>query len=522
MRKTMLALCLLLAACEGTPKDPAGWARAATRRNGTQEKVEAIQQARTVPGDKKAAVPDLIALLKESPKVRAEAAEALGEAGDPSAVQPLAEALDLGEGGSRPSDTREANREIAKALGALHARAATPTLLKLIRSGDDFTQVAAIDALGDLGDAQAVKPLMELAESEGVEPFKAKKALLALGKLGDAEAAPTIMKMLFRERSGVSFFPEAAFATSQIGRPMSAPLLAVLKGQNAELRAWAREQKVLDGALFAKAAQLLGDVGDAAAVPALVEKLSYKDQDVRVQYLVRLCAAESLGRLRAKDAVKPLAELIVKEQEPNVRDTFCTAIARIGDPGAIPLLSKAVAAPSWDLREGPLTAISRLGGAGERGILVSAQSKECQGSEPCDEDASAKRKAAYGRMLARLQAAETCKKEVACWTGKLTDKDAAVRDRAALELASLGGPAQAEALTGAVVAMVDTDEDIAARYQALLALDQITVRGPIPSAAGVADKLDAMVVQEKNRNLTAGVNEDVKRLAGRLRRAAAK
>jgi HEAT repeat protein len=517
-----LALCLLLAACEGTPKDPAGWARAATRRNGAQEKIDAIQQARTVPGDKKAAVPDLIALLKDAPKVRAEAAQALGEAGDPSAVQPLADALDLGDSGGRASDTREANREIAKALGVLHSRAAVPTLLKLTRSGDDFTQVAAIDALGDLGDAQAVKPLMELAESDSVEPFKAKKALLALGKLGAADAAPTIMKMLFRERSGVSFFPEAAFATSQIGRPMSAPLLAVLKGQNPELRTWAREQKVLEGALYAKAAQLLGDVGDAAAIPALVEKLAYKDEDVRVQYLVRLCAAESLGRLRAKEAVKPLTELIVKEQEPNVRDTFCTAVARIGDPGAIPLLVKAVAAPTWDLREGPLTAISRLGGAGERGVVTGAQAKECQGNEPCDEDTAAKRKAAFGRMLARLQAAETCKKDVACWTGKLGDKDAAVRDRAALELGTVGGPAQAEALAGAVVAMVDTDEEIAARYQALLALDWITARGQVPGAAGVADKLEAMVAQEKNRNLTAGVNEDVKRLAGRLRRSAAK
>jgi hypothetical protein len=42
MRHALVALGIACAACQGTPKDAAGWARAATRRNRVQEKVEAV------------------------------------------------------------------------------------------------------------------------------------------------------------------------------------------------------------------------------------------------------------------------------------------------------------------------------------------------------------------------------------------------------------------------------------------------------------------------------------------------
>lgn len=162
------------------------------------------------------------------------------------------------------------------------------------------------------------------------EPFTAKKALLALGRIGDPRAAPAVMRMLFEERPGVTFFPEAAFAASQIGRPMAQPLLAVLEGKDAALASWAKERGVVPGALYAKSAQLLGDVGGPEAVPALVQKLGYQDADAGVQMYVRVLAAESLGRMRAKQAVKPLADLAARERDPNVRDRYCDALARMG------------------------------------------------------------------------------------------------------------------------------------------------------------------------------------------------
>jgi len=505
----VLASSLLLAACSN-PSDPEGWAKRAASRSRLDEKLEALAQVRKAPGDRKAAVPALVEVLTQAPRARAQAALALGEIGDPAAVKPLVAALDKG---SRDRDVLDANRYIADALGALRAKEAVPALTELVGSPDGYVQVAAVDALGRIGDPAAIDILVGIATG-APEPFTAKKALLALGRIGDPRAAPAIMKMLFEERPGVTFFPEAAFAASQIGRPMAQPLLAVLEGKDAALSAWARERGVLPGALYAKSAQLLGDVGGPEAVPALVQKLGYQDSDAGVQMYVRVLAAESLGRMRAKEAVKPLAELVMRERDPNVRDRYCDSIARIGDPGALPQLRAAAAQGDFDQREGPLVAISRLGGAGELAFIAASQAKDC--ASGCD----AGRTAAYAGMAARLEAAKACS-DAGCWAGKLADPSAAVRDRAALEVGRSGTAANAGALGDAIVRPVADPVEVEARYHAVLALGWILSREKVGAAgAAIASKIDAMIAADRGRTLTAGVNEDAIRLGTRLRRGA--
>ena len=511
MRRAALLWCVVAAACSA-PSDPAGWARQAAKRNRIDEKLEALEQVRKAPGDHKAAAPYLIEVLGQHPRARGEAAVALGEIGDPSLAGPLLGAVDLA---ATDRDTVDANRKIAAALGALRAKEAVPKLVEMLASPDAFTQVAAVDALGEIGDPAAVDRIVALAADERTPPFTVKKALLALGRIGDPRASPTVLRMLFVERPGVSFFPEAAFAASQIGQPMVAPLLEVLEGRDAKLEAWARESRVVRGALYAKAAQLLGDVGDEKAVPALLRRLSYQDADPGVQLVVRVFAAESLGRLRASAAARPLAEQVARERDPDVRARYCDALARIGDPAALPALRSAAAAGDFDLREGPLVALSRLGGEAERAMVESARSKDCRSSCPAAQER------AYAGMAARLEAARACRGEVACWTSRLADPSAAARDRAALEVGRAGGPAQAEALAAAIVRQVDGDDELAARYHAVLALGWIARRADLGAAReGIADQLDRMIASDKGRSLTSAVNEDALRLATRLRRAA--
>jgi HEAT repeat protein len=513
----LAAACLALAAC-GNPKDPEGWAKRAASRSRLDEKLAALAEVRKAPGDRKAAVPYLVEILKDAdshPKAKAEAAVALGEIGDPAAVKPLMDAV---QPEAKDRDAMDANRHYADALGALRAREAVPVLTKLLdRTTDGYTQVAAVDALGRIGDPAAVDALVGLATGERVEPFTARKALLALGRIGDKKASPAILKMLFEERPGVSFFPEAAFAAVQIGRPMAAPLLDVLEGRDAALGAWAREHGVVPGALYAKSAQLLGDVGGSEAVPALVKKLGYQDPDPRLATFVHVFAAESLGRMRAREAVRPLADLVAKERDPDVRDRYCDALARIGDAAALPALRAAAAqGGEWSLRQGPLTALSRLGGEAERPVVASAKAKDC--GEPCPPAVAS----AFAGMMARLDAAKACSGAVACWAGKLADPSAAVRDRAALEVGRAGGAAQAQALGEAVARPVSTDQDLAARYHAVLALGWISSREKLGAAAEpIAQKIDGLIAQDRGRTLTAGVNEDALRLATKLRRASA-
>lgn len=513
-----VAACLALAAC-GSPKDAEGWAKRAVSRSRLDEKLAAIAEVRKAPGDRKAAVPHLVRIVADPgvhARARGEAALALGEIGDPAAIGPLVKALQE-KPAATERDVAEMNRHVADALGLLHAREAVPALTDLLqRSRDGFAQVAAVDALGRIGDPSTVDTLVAVATGDDVEPFTARKALLALGRIGDERASEPVLKMLFEERPGVSFFPEAAFAAVQIGKPMAAPLLAVLEGRDAKLAGWAREHGVVAGALYAKSAQLLGDVGGPDAVPALVRKLAYRDGDPGVALYVRVLAAESLGRLRAREAVRPLADLVASERDANVRDRYCDALARIGDPAALPALKAAAASGSWDLREGPLTAISRLGVEAERPFLDQARAKDCGAG------CAAPVEAAYRSMGARLDAARACR-DAGCWAGKLGDASAAVRDRAALEVGRAGGAAQAAALGEAIVRPVADDGDLAARYHAVLALGWIDARERLGAAgAGIADRIDAMIAQDRGRTLTAAANEDALRLATRLRRQAAR
>ncbi len=510
MRHIVVAIACLLAAC-GNPTDPAGWAKRAASRSRLDEKLQALAEVRKAPGDRKAAVPYLVEVLKQAPRARGQAAVALGEIGDSAATRPLVDALDAR---SKDRDTLDANRAIADALGALRAKEAVPALTELVSSPDGYVQVAAVDALGRIGDPAAVETLVGVATAKDSEPFTAKKALLALGRIGSPRAGPAVLKMLFEERPGVSFFPEAAFAVAQIGRPMSAPLLAILEGRDAALASWAKERGVLPGALVAKSAQLLGDVGGPDAVPALLAKLAYRDADAGVAMYVRVLAAESLGRMRAKEAVRTLSELVPKESDPNIRDRYCDALVRIGDATAIPALKAAAAAGPWDLREGPLTALSRLGGAAERASLEAAKARECPSACPPATEA------AFGAMFARLEAAKACG-NAACWAGKLADPSAAVRDRAALELGRAGGASHAAAMGDAIVRPVANDGELAARYHAVLALGWIAAREKVGAAGeAIAARIDTMIAADRGRTLTAGVNEDALRLAARLRRGA--
>jgi HEAT repeat protein len=510
LRPAALAALALLAACFD-PTSAGGWAERAASRNRIDEKLAALQQARTAPGDRKAAVKPLLEVLQQAPRARAEAALILGEIGDPVAVKPLMAAIDLS--GKAERDVNEANQRIATALGALRDREAVGALARLTTSRDPFSQVAAIDALGAIGDPAGVEPLLAVVNDPQGEPFAIKKALLALGRIGDARAVPTVLRMLYLERPGAFYFAEAAFAASQVGAAMSAPLAAVVEGRDAELARWAAASGVHPAALRAKAAQLLGDVGGPGAVPALLAALGYVHADPTSQLFVRIFAAESLGRLRAVPAVAPIGALLTRSRDPDARDRFAEALARIGDPSALAPLRAAAAGGDFDLREGPLDALSLLGGEAER-ALVAGAARSCAAACPVT------RKASLDGMVARLDAARACAGSVSCWAAKLGDPDPAVVDRAALEVGRSGGAALAGPLVAALVRPVQTDAELAARYHAVLGLDWLVRRAPAGAqGAELAATIERMVAGDKGRTLTAAVNEDALRLAGRLRRA---
>jgi len=118
------------------------------------------------------------------PDVAMFACQVLGAIGSPVAVPALLVAL------QRP----EVNvvQAAVEALGRLRAREATPTLLALL-DREPWLQLAAVDALGAIGDPATVAPLLALVP----DSFVAVPALDALRRIGGTEALPRLLHLLF-------------------------------------------------------------------------------------------------------------------------------------------------------------------------------------------------------------------------------------------------------------------------------------------------------------------------------------
>ncbi len=518
-----VALCaIFVAGCgETDPNKPGYWVGKLTSKR-VQERVEAANRLRKFKDVQDA--PKVAALLKdEDPRVKEAAAEAVGEFGDKSVVPDLTDAIDYTVGAATDRESRainEANKQIAIALGELGDKRATQALLKLTRSHEAYVKLEAVRSLGLLRDQAAVDTLMDIATDENTEPFIAKKAIIALGLIGDPKAVPAIERMLFKERQGKSFYPESSYAVFEIGDAATTPLLALMDGQDKAMEQWAQDNHILPEALFAKTAQVLGDIGDPRAVKGLIGKLNYTG-DPLYQLLVRSAAAESLGRMRVKEAAEPIAKLMT-EDEANIREAYGRALVMIGEPKVLPTMVAAAQKGSWDAREATIHAISNLGGAKELAEVEKMAKdeparwlKECTGNDNAADECQKvwpKHKAILDEHLARLTAAAQCGDNETCWLGKLKDPSGPVRERAAWELGRMGKPDAIQPLLAAL-----QDDFLAARYAECLALGWLLESdGGKPQIKQADERVTSILSSEEGKTYYGRVNEDLKRLATRL------
>jgi len=104
-----------------------------------------------------------------------------------------------------------------------------------------------------------------------------------------------------------------------------------------------------------KAADYLGEIGDARAVPALIEALA----DPSISWI----AAESLGKLGDPRAVQPLIAALGSD-ERWLRRNAATALGLIGDPAAAGPLTRLLSDARRDVRIAAASALGTIG-AGE-------------------------------------------------------------------------------------------------------------------------------------------------------------
>ncbi|MBX7115482.1 MAG: HEAT repeat domain-containing protein [Myxococcaceae bacterium] len=519
----MLALC----GCKGDPSTPAYWEKSLSTK-GKKEKLRAIEELRSANVLNKTFLPMLHQRLNDekSAEVKAKIALLLGELKDPSSIEPMTNAIEMN---ASESDARQMNREIATALANTGDAKVAGTLLKLMKTKDNYTVIDAIEGLGTLRAKEAVEPLIELATSDSTEPFITKKAIQALGNIGDPKAVPALIKMMFRERKGISFYMESSFALYQIGPVAGDALLAVLGNQNKELTQWAEANNILAPALHAKAAQVLGDLHDKRAEKLLIEKLGYNNEMMDIKLFVRMRMADALGRMRSKDGAKALAGML-DEEEANTRNEYIRALVKIGSHDAVPAMLKAAGKGSWDARETVLRGLGMLGGEAELPALDKLEKEEekifaaeCKADpeyEACkDPKASvAQHVAVIRETKKRIAVAKECKSDAKCWEKKLDDADTGIRERAAYEIGRSGDVAMVDVLTKRLA-----EKNLDARLAIIQATDWLVTdsKEAAKQAAKAVPALEKQIADEKGKTEFVKVNEDLRRLLVLLKRSAA-
>ena len=529
MLRLIACLCvfaaLVLTGCKADPATAEYWEKALSSQKKTKEKLRTLEELRESKHLDGKFLPMLHAHLgsEKQGEVKAAIARMLGELKDPSSVGPLSDALDLG---TPDSAGNTANKEIAIALGHIGSPGATGTLSKLLKSRDNYTRIAAIEALGALKAKEAVPTLSEIATDETTEPFISKKAIQALGDIGDPAPVPALMKMMVRERKGMSFYVESSFALFQIGPRAADALLPVLKGEDKGFAAWTKEKDIKEAGVLAKSAQVLGDLCDPRAESALAQRLGYQNEYLDMKLVVRMQMADALGRMRAKDSVKALSGMVM-EEEPTARSVYARALAEIGSREAIADLLKAAGKGSWEARESAIDAVAMLGDdrelpafdklLKEEDALSAAGCRAEPDAPGCNapgEAAKAHKKAIEERK-ARLQAAGTCKQDPACWVKHLDGADQGVRARAAFEVGRSGKAAYVDELLKRV-----SDKNLDTRLAMIQGASWLVrdSKEAAKKASGALVAVDKQIDAERGKNEFVKVNEDLRRLAVTIRR----
>jgi HEAT repeat protein len=213
-------------------------------------------------------------------------------------------------------------------------------------TADPNVRRAAAAALGELGDARAVDPLILALKNPAWEHdwHDTAAAADALARLGAPAVGPLIAALGWHSKV---VRVSAAGALGSIGQPAIDPLVVLLGDADLETRETAGQILVeigtdavdpLIGALHdeqtgrrQRAATVLGEIGDPRAVKPLSQALS--DQMAGV----RQAAARSLGEIADPGAAAALAAAL-RDPDPGVHRAAALALAEMKDPRAVQTL----------------------------------------------------------------------------------------------------------------------------------------------------------------------------------------
>lgn len=231
-------------------------------------------------------IPVLIAALEsENPDKRAQAASALGDLNDASAVASLVKAYKDPEAGVR--------NNVVYALSKIAHPAAFETLMKALEDPNVYSRAHAAWGLGFIGDERAVPALIAR-----LDDYDIRNALIgALVKIGKPAVEPLIQSLFHRSNRRYDVFSRRGRAIEALGEIKDEravlPLIQIMESGKGDP---------------IKAARALGEIGDPRALIPLCNLLKVVHES-QLPDVVRI-----LGELKDMQAVELLIQLLLHEK----------------------------------------------------------------------------------------------------------------------------------------------------------------------------------------------------------------
>lgn len=328
--------------------------------------------------------------------------------------------------------------ELAKTLGALHAKEAVPALIAALEA-DETEQPkpiykAAVDALGQIGDPAAVDALITVqfavADQPGTQSIS-ERAIRALGAIGE----PAVPK-----------------------------LVETMEGNNEKVNQLAAKNDVDVQVVQQLAVKILGVVGSSAATESILKYMPQRDcggdEVIDVSKLedfdanmvggLRAFAANSLGFIGDPAAVDALCKCRNATHNPVDLWEITSALGRIGGEPAFACLQKIVTDNYYDTEEAVEEEFKyEIRWQGIRYLILAAPHTKTAEIKAAIEGNDAKVKEEVEKLgwASGIAVLEECKEDRACYERIMADSSKPWFDRevGAFNYARMSPPGDVEA-----------------------------------------------------------------------------
>lgn len=240
------------------------------------------------------------------------------------------------------SETKESKSRAfyGEVAGEIRLKKAAPILLEILKQEKDLKSITAvITALGALGDPSAVSPISEHLYSNNRDVVIASARALgeiavpdAIDKLADRLGGETDLDLMILDIISKIQIPEALEKINKILSSEYAHLRTAAKKKlgaigSMSIRVLTKNLNRDDSDLLIHSLNVLGDLGDSAAIPPIRKLLFSGPKDPNV----RFAAYEALGRLPLDTGAFTLAAGL-EDPVDNVRNAAAKAIDRNYNP----------------------------------------------------------------------------------------------------------------------------------------------------------------------------------------------